>query len=146
MNTPFIAEAVKGYQSEFAPRGGVSRSLDAPVREDMEDSAALKDFEPAPEADSNPHQQLEAKQAVTARLNGAASAAFVVPAVEGAREADRANGHNPQQDKVESLSLDVPVRGMDGEDGKQTYANVLESAVPNLGQELMAKKAGGGDD
>ncbi len=43
-------------------------SLDAPVRSDEAAGQTFADTKPAPEADSDPHQQLEAKEAVEARL------------------------------------------------------------------------------
>lgn len=86
-----IAEVIKGYQDEYAPKGGASKSLDAPIREDLEGCVTRADFEPAPEAESNPYQQLEAKEAVEARLRRQPSAPpdeLIAHAAENARVSD----------------------------------------------------------
>lgn len=79
------------YAGKFAPKGGASKSLDAPVRESEPGSATGLAFQPAPEAESNPHQQLEAKEAVEARLRGQPAAppdAFIAPVIEDAHDSD----------------------------------------------------------
>lgn len=79
------------YADKFAPKGGASKSLDAPVRESEPDSATRIAFQPAPDAESNPHQQLEAKEAVAARLRGQPAAPpneSIVPVIKDAHDSD----------------------------------------------------------
>jgi hypothetical protein len=44
------------------------------------------------------------------------------------------------------LSLDERVRGKEGDDSKDTYADRLKSEAPNPEEELMAKEAGAGEE
>ena len=68
-----IINQIQGqYADKFAPKGGSSKSLDQPVREGDPDATALLAFQSAVASDSDPHQQLEAKETVNARLNGGA--------------------------------------------------------------------------
>ena len=81
----FITNFNEQYASKYNNRGS-SKSLDQPVRDGDPDSATLLAFQTTP--DASPHELLEAKEAVTARLNGG-GAEFVASVVEEAREAGR---------------------------------------------------------
>lgn len=79
------------YADKFAPKGGASKSLDAPVREREPDSTTGLAFQPAPDAESNPHQQLEAKETIEARLREQPAAPpddIITPVAEDAYDAD----------------------------------------------------------
>lgn len=122
-----ITNEVKGYQSEYAPKnGGSSQSLDAPVRDDIEGSAARKEFEPAPEAESDPHQQLEAKEAVEARLRDQPAAS--------------------PDEVIASANEDTRETSRNRLDSKQTYFDHLGAATSNAEEELLAKEVGAGEE
>ncbi len=78
----YIAE-----QKRFSADGRQTLELDAPLGDDSKMTYA--DAKPAPAAECDPHQQLEAKEAIEARLRGQPAAPpdeLIAPAVEGTHD------------------------------------------------------------
>lgn len=76
-------------QKRFSADGRRTLDLDAPVGDDSKMTYA--DAKPAPAAECDPHQQLEAKEAVEARLRGQPAAPpdeLIAPVVEDAHDSD----------------------------------------------------------
>lgn len=85
-------ERIRRYideQKRFSADGRRTLDLDAPVGND-DSKITYADAKPAPAAECDPHQQLEAKEAVESRLREQPAVlpyGFVAPTVEGACEA-----------------------------------------------------------
>lgn len=139
LHQPEIVRLYVRATNRLSADGRTTLDLDAPVGMDEKHKMTFADTKPA--ADSDPHEQLEAKEAVTARLNGGGGDEFVAPVIERAHEGDRSNGHSSQQDKFERPSLDAPVS--EKEPDGQIYTAQHQSSALTLEEELIAKEASG---
>jgi hypothetical protein len=77
-------------QKRFSVDGHRTLDLDAPVS-DGDSKVTYADVQPAPAAECDPHQQLEAKEAVEARLRGQSTSPpneFITPVIEAANDSD----------------------------------------------------------
>lgn len=77
-------------QKRFSSDGHRTLDLDAPVGND-DSKMTYADAKPAPAAECDPHQQLEAKEAVEARLRGQPATSpeeLIAPVVEGTHDSD----------------------------------------------------------